>query len=392
VVTIAVGDYRAVTESFGHRASQELIASAASRLRQVAPPDAALAQIADDTFAILLTGRAIEDVRATCQELLERFASTFRVGDTRLSTHGSAGLAFQSPQGPHFRSAERLIQASYSAMCRSRREGGNTLNVASPPYTQESLPLYRRERLRRAVRDGELALHYQPVVSLVTGATLGAEALIRWDHPERGLLRPGAFLPAAEGTDVADEIDRWVFETALRNAQSWVRPGASPVDWVSVNVSPGSLERGFQDWCLRHVREASLPEGALHLEITEQSALQDVSSLQPLRRAGLKLAIDDFGTGYSSLNVLRSLDADVLKIDQTFVDAVGSDPKTTAIVQFLLNLSLRLDLEVIAEGVTEAEHADTLRELGCSMGQGYHFSRPVPEATLLEQAASLEDR
>ncbi len=388
LVTVRIAEYRDVTESFGHQAGQELLAAVASRIMDLSPSSATTAHTAEDTFAILLPEIEALPAEELGHDLLQSFDPPFDIGGHQIPIEASIGLAIRPSSDSPFGSAEKMLQASYSAMHRVQRQGGDDLEVYQNEGQHETRWLQRRERLREAIRRDELTLFYQPVVHLVSGATIGAEALVRWQHPERGLLSPAAFIPIAEETGLIEDLDRWVFHQALQHASRWTTMPDASLDWVSVNVSPQSLEGDFQNWGHEYLNEVSLPDGSLHLEVTERWALRDERSLQALREQGVRLSIDDFGTGYSSLRYLRSLNADTLKIDREFVQDLGRDEKTTAIVQFLMNLSLRLDVEVIAEGVEAAEQAEILRDLGCAMAQGYHFARPVPADTLAESILS----
>ena len=386
LLCVTVREYRDVTESFGHGAGQQFLAAVATRIEDVLPPTATTARISEDTFAVLLRAGE-DDARELGRTLLKAFDMPFQIADQQVPVEAIAGLAVWSGTRSAFSGAEEMLRASFSAMHRGTKEHttGN-LHVYRDETQREARWLRRRERLRTAIQQDELVLHYQPIVHLASRSVVGAEALVRWAHPERGLLSPAAFMPLVEETGLVSDVDRWVFDRALRQASGWTRSPDGPVDWVSVNVSPQSVDDDFQRWCRDEVRSASLPDGGLHLEITERWALQEDEFLRPLRDDGVRLAIDDFGTGYSSLRYLRFLDAELLKIDREFIQDLGQDPKTTSIVQFLLNLSLRLGVEVIAEGVETAEQEATLRELGCAMAQGHRFLEPVPADSLAEYA------
>ncbi len=392
LLTIRTNEYQDVTESFGHQAGQNLLTAVASRITEVPPPDATVARIAEDTFAVLLPEAESDHARDLGEALKERFESPFDIAENCIPIEVSIGLATRPSPDSMFENAEEMLQAGYSAMHQVQRRDGENLIVFRRDDQDGTRRLQRRERLRQAIRDDELTLYYQPIIHLVSGEAVGAEALVRWDHPDRGVLSPGAFIPLAEETGLIGELDRWVFSQALEDAERWTDGPDSPLDWISANISPQSAEGDLQAWCLRKLSDAAIPDGGLHLEITERWALHDKRPLQPLRDEGVRLSIDDFGTGYSSLRYLRSLNADVLKIDSEFIQDLGQDEKTTAIVQFLMNLSLRLDVEVIAEGVETDQQASILRNLGCAMAQGYHFARPVPAHQLVDRVgAALED-
>jgi len=384
LITLRITEYREVTESFGHQAGQDLMTAVAGRVADLAPPAATTARTAEDTFAVLLPQTNSTRAHEVSRSLLRSFDTPFDVASRQVPFEASIGLAVRPTPDSRFGSAEKMLRASHSAMHQAQRQEGDNLKVYRPDDQREMHWLQRRERLREAIRQDELVLHYQPIVHLVSGDPVGAEALVRWNHPDRGLLSPAAFMPLAEETGLVEEIDRWVFSQVLARASTWTTSPNRSLDWLSVNVSPQSMEGDFQRWCYDKLREASVPDGSLHLEITERWALRDEESLRPLREEGMRLSIDDFGTGYSSLRYLRSLEADVLKIDREFIQDLGRDEKTTAIVQFLMNLSLRLDVEVIAEGVSTVEQEDVLRDLGCAMAQGHHFVKPMPADALLK--------
>lgn len=384
LITLRITEYREVTESFGHQAGQDLLRAVAGRVADLAPPAASTARTAEDTFAVLLPQTGTARARDVGRTLLQSFDTPFDVASRQVPFEASIGIAVRPSPGSFFGSAEKMLRASHSAMHQAQRHDGDNLKMYRRDDHREMHRLERRERLRKAVRQGELVLHYQPIVHLVSGDPVGAEALVRWNHPDRGLLSPAAFMPLAEETGLVEVIDQWVFSQALERASTWTTSPDPSLDWVSVNVSPQSMEGDFQDWCHDKLSDASVPDGSLHLEITEQWALRDEGSLRPLRKEGVRLSIDDFGTGYSSLRYLRSLEADVLKIDREFIQDLGRDEKTTAIVQFLMNLSLRLDVEVVAEGVSAAEQGNILRDLGCAMAQGHHFAKPMPADALLK--------
>jgi EAL domain-containing protein (putative c-di-GMP-specific phosphodiesterase class I) len=238
--------------------------------------------------------------------------------------------------------------------------------------------------LQQAVENGELELHYQPIIDLVDGHVTSVEALVRWRHPERGLVPPLDFIPFAEETGLIVPIGRWVLFEACRTAASW--EGTNPPA-VSVNVSPLRFRHpGFVEELTDALQATGLPASRLVLEITESALVRDVDKvverLDELKRLGVQLAIDDFGTGYSSLSYLEHFAIDVLKIDKIFVDSIARGPEESALARAVLKLGQSLNLKIVAEGVEDAEQADTLRTLGCPLAQGFFFSRPVQAAAL----------
>jgi EAL domain-containing protein (putative c-di-GMP-specific phosphodiesterase class I) len=238
--------------------------------------------------------------------------------------------------------------------------------------------------LRRAVANGELRLYYQPVVSLKTGATVAFEALLRWQHPGRGLILPGEFISVAEESGLIDSIGRWVLEDACRQAVDWHRrnPDTAPVG-ISVNLSARQLaQRDLPAVVAEVLRSSSIDPASLSLEITESTLIEDSEALTTLQSMGVRLVIDDFGTGYSSLGYLKRFPVDSLKIDRSFVEGLGVEPESAAIVNAIVAMAGALSLDVIAEGVETNRQLAELRKLGCAYAQGFHFARPAPAAEL----------
>ena len=243
--------------------------------------------------------------------------------------------------------------------------------------------------LRRAIDRDELRLHYQPIVAVDDGALVGVEALVRWQHPERGLVPPAEFIPLAEETGVIVTLGRWVIAEACEQAARWRREHPDwPALGMSVNLSTRQLaDRELVDCVSASLRESGLPAGDLTLEITESVLMQEVDSfvemLQALKATGVRLGLDDFGTGYSSLGYLRRFPLDVLKLDRLFVSELGADPAADSIIAAVIDMARALGMQVVAEGVETDAQLSILRRLGCHLAQGYHFSRPLPPAELV---------
>jgi EAL domain-containing protein (putative c-di-GMP-specific phosphodiesterase class I) len=281
-------------------------------------------------------------------------------------------------------SGEDLLRAADTAMYRAKENGKGRYEVFREAMHDRALERLRLENdLRTVLTRDELIVHYQPKVDLRTGKVVGLEALLRWRHPEYGLLSPGDFMPLAEQTESIVPIGRWVLLETCRQARAWqeLRPDDAPL-MACVNLSVRQLRHtGFVAEILS---ETGLDPGSLVLEITEDAVMEDAQSaidaLKRLKGSGVKLAIDDFGTGYSSLSYLRRLPVDYLKIDRSFVERLGEDPKDAEIVSGTIALAHTLGLETIAEGVENAAQLECLREMGCDLAQGNHFSRPLAAA------------
>lgn len=300
-------------------------------------------------------------------------------GDRAAAVAAHLAEAVASPQGgdvsaPHGRTRVDDAEA-IAATRRSEAEQGTAVE------------------LRRALDDGELRLVYQPIVSVATGHVAGVEALLRWDHPERGIVGPDEFIPAAESTGLIVPVGAWVLEEACRQAKSWAMSFPDrPAVPVSVNLSARQFDGDVVGTIARALNKADLGPGLLRVELTETTVMRDVAgavaTLQDLKALGVNVSIDDFGTGYSSLAYLRRLPLDEIKVDKSFVDGLGHDPEDTAIVAAVVAMAHALDLAVVAEGVETKEQFDALRTLGCESAQGFYFARPRPPEALLEILAA----
>ncbi|MEJ7843376.1 MAG: EAL domain-containing protein [Rubrobacter sp.] len=275
-----------------------------------------------------------------------------------------------------------------TAMYRAKGEGSAYAVFEPAMYEQVIERLQLENDLRRATKDGDFVLHYQPIVDLRTGEMWGVEALVRWNHPGRGLLDPSEFVPAAEESSLIVPMGERVLEDACREALRWegADPDVPPLV-VSVNLSARQLGRpDLADKLEAALIETGLPGNRLCLDVTETvyvKALEgNIAALDRIRRMGVRVSIDDFGTGYSSLSYLKHLPADTLKIDRSFVKGLGEDVQDTAIVRTIIELAHTLGMEVVAEGVEGPSQARLLREMGCDLGQGYHISKPLPPEEL----------
>ena len=269
-------------------------------------------------------------------------------------------------------------------MYRAKEEGVNYKVFDEAMHGRVVSRMELESDLRRAIEREEFVVHYQPIVNLQSGGLWGLEALVRWDHPERGLVSPKEFVPIAEETGLIVPLGRWVLEEACRSAREWqgAHPHAPPLI-ISVNLSAKQL--GSPDLARMveaAIRESGLEHYCLSLDVTETAYIKVLegyaAALDRLKAMGVRVSIDDFGTGYSSLSYLKRLPADDLKIDRSFVKGLGEDIEDTAIVRMIIDLAHTVGMEVVAEGVESAEQARLLREMGCDLAQGFHFSRPLP--------------
>jgi EAL domain-containing protein (putative c-di-GMP-specific phosphodiesterase class I) len=325
--------------------------------------------------------------------IAERISSTFNecfsleLGEVFVSASIGIALSGSSPED-----AEDLIRGADSAMYRAKDRGRGQYEVFDELMHARMLGRLRTEKdLREALRRDELTLFYQPVVDLPEGNVVGVEALLRWNHPERGLLEPAEFITLAEENGLILPIGRWVLLEACRQAAHWhrTRPGRPPIS-VSVNVSAMQACHGSLDRLVDEVlRETGADAHMLKLELTESVLLEDTEglheTLRNLETRGVRLVLDDFGTGYSALGYLHRFPIQGLKIDRSFVDGIESDCKRTAIAQAVIDIAKALDIEVVCEGIECPRQAELLFELGCNYAQGFYFAAPAPA----EQIARL---
>ena len=382
VLFLDLDDFKKVNDSLGHAVGDELLVAAAARLTTCVRPGDTIARLGGDEFAVLLEDvDSMADVVVVAERISAAVSAPFHLGGRDVFVGVSIGIAsMQMGDSP-----DDVLRNADLAMyfAKSRRKGH--FAVYEPSMHNEMLDSLELEvDLRAAVERSEFELEYQPIVNLVTGEVHGAEALLRWNHARRGQVPPSTFVQLAEETGLIIPLGRWVLREACERAREWrsKHNGSRPLQ-MSVNISA----RHFQDASLlQDVREALNDSGlepwALTLEITESVLMHSSSAtldrLRALKGMGLNLAIDDFGTGYSSLGYLQQFPIDVLKIDRSFVEAVGNHEADPVLARAIIALGQTLQIETVAEGIERPEQRDGLRTLGCTLGQGYHFARPMP--------------
>jgi diguanylate cyclase (GGDEF)-like protein/PAS domain S-box-containing protein len=380
VLFIDVDDFNVVNDTMGHQVGDELLVAVAQRLLGVLRPHDTAARVGGDEFAIL-----IEDARdpAEVEELAERvvaaLAAPFSLHGSLVAGSASIGLATTADASD----AKELMRQADLALYVAKGGGKSQWRRYQPSLHAALVErMAVRAALEKALADGAFVLHYQPIVELKTGTTVGFEALVRWQDPERGLVPPGGFIEIAEESGLIVPIGAWVLEEALATAQRWgAEPGARQ-PYISVNVSARQFRTvGFVDEVLSRLRASGLPASALMLEITESLLLREDEQvwrdLAALRDSGIRIAIDDFGTGYSSLSYLRQLPIDVIKLDRSFVTTITSSDQQRALVHGIVGLAHTLGMATTAEGIEVAAEQAELLEMGCQYGQGYLFSKPL---------------
>jgi diguanylate cyclase (GGDEF)-like protein/PAS domain S-box-containing protein len=382
VLFMDLDDFKTVNDSMGHSAGDGLLVDVAHRIADTLRPADTVARFGGDELAILLEDlEGVDGAIAAAKRLTRLFKSPFIVNGTELSIHASIGIAYN--QGLDKKSPGELLRDADIAMYEAKRSGKGSFEVFQTGMrvaATERLEL--KANLQQAVEDEEFLLHYQPIVDLVTGEVSGAEALVRWLHPDKGLVPPLDFIPFAEESGLILPIGRWVLEEACRSAASWSAAGLDSPPTVAVNLSGVRLRHPDLLQELTDVLDVTgLAPDRLILEITESVLVDDrelaVERFTELTRLGVKLAIDDFGTGYSSLSYLRDFPIDILKIDKSFIDLVALGPEDSALPRAVLKLAQTLNLKVVAEGVEGADQLAALQRLHCPFAQGYLFSKPV---------------
>lgn len=373
--------FKEVNDSLGHDTGDRLLVQVAGRLQSAVRPGDLLARLGGDEFAVLLDDVSRHEAEAVARTLLASLAQPFDLGDLTVHAHGSVGIALFPEHGTDL---STLLRRADAAMYRAKRQGRVHLHdAAEDDGSSDRLRL--AEELRAGLDRHELVVHYQPKLELRSGEVCGVEALVRWQHPTRGLLPPGAFLERAEEVGLMPELTREVLQLALDQAGRWAADGRHLE--VAVNLSTSSL----LDADLPREIEAALAArdlapSALRLEITEEVLMADRARarevLVELRRGGVPIAVDDFGTGYSSLAYLRDLPIDELKLDRSFIAPIEHDPRSAALVSSVITLAHSLGLTMVAEGVEDEATLVLLAQLGADQAQGYHLTRPLPPADL----------
>jgi diguanylate cyclase (GGDEF)-like protein len=394
VLLLDLDEFKTINDSLGHGAGDALLAVIAGRLSDGLRSGDTVARLGGDEFAIVLEDPGdLEAVTDLAQRLLSAIAEPVPLSGRQIHPHASIGIALTDAlqPGPHDEVAEadELLRGADIAMYAAKAEGKNRSAVFAAHMHAAALErLERRAELQQALDRDELRLHFQPIVDLQTGDVEGAEALVRWQHPTRGLLGPGEFIALAEETNLIIPLGAWVLREACRQAARWREefPG-DPDRYISVNVAGHQLQSPeFLDEVRDALDAADLPSDCLMLEVTESCLLEDTQTnsrrLQALRALGVRLALDDFGTGYSALNYLRRFRMDVLKIDRSFIEGVESPSEQSALVDAILAMAGALDLRVVAEGIEHGPQLQHLRDRACPLGQGFLFSRPLPAVEL----------
>ncbi|MHC8297283.1 phosphodiesterase DibA [Pseudomonas sp. LB3P58] len=385
LLMIDLDHFKMINDSLGHSIGDQLLKGVAERLKAMVGPGITLARLGGDEFAVLAEScPQMVHAAALAQRIIDGLKEPFQIDGHQLFVNISVGISLFPGDAL---SAEQLLRNSDSALFKAKGAGRNGYAL----YTEE-LTAHAQQRvetafeLRRALEQQELRVYYQPVHDLKTSRLIGVEALVRWEHPQRGLVSPAEFIPIAERTGLIAEIDAWVMRQACEQMCLWQQAGVV-LSFVAVNVSSRLFaRRELFGQVAKVLHETGLDPACLELEVTESAVMDDpevaLEQMHRLRELGVRLAIDDFGTGYSSLLRLKRMPVQKLKIDQGFVAGLPWDEDDAAIVRVIIALAQSMGMQVHAEGIEQVEQAGFLLEHGCDLGQGYWFGRPVPAGQL----------
>ena len=388
---IDVDQFKEINDTFGHLAGDATLETVAERLKDALPDDSVIGRLAGDEFAVIIdkidTGPDRKpDLDKVARQVLDRLAEPFFVQGHEVFMTASMGVAFYPTDAPN---VIDLIRNADAALYHAKKTGGNVHHYYKPEMNEAAVErLMTKSKLKRAFERDELLVHYQPKYSLETGEMIGAEALVRWELPERGIILPSDFIPLAEETNLIIEIGEWVLDRVCEDFRYWQRSVSSP-GRVSVNLSLKQLRQpNFCDRFSAILRSYEVSPTSLELEITETTLMENpertIKILDQLYGLGLHLAIDDFGTGYSSLSALQQFPISTLKIDKSFVRDVATNADDATIVGTIIHMGQSLNMDVVAEGVESEDQLAFLQSHDCTYVQGLLFGDPMSSDNYLE--------
>ncbi len=388
---VDIDHFKEINDTFGHLAGDTTLETVAERLKTALPGRTVVGRLAGDEFAVILDGlgadrKGRKQTKQLAQSLLDKLADPFFVQGHEVFMTASMGIAYYPHDAPN---VIDLIRNADAALYHAKKSGGNVYSFYDPVMNEASVErLMTKSRLKRAFERDELLVHYQPKYNLETGEVFGAEALVRWELPERGLILPSDFIPIAEETNLIIEIGEWVLDKVCEDFRYWQRSVSSP-GRVSVNLSLKQLrQRNFIHRIRSILRSYEVSPTSLELEITETTLMENpdrtIKLLDQLYALGLHLAIDDFGTGYSSLSALQQFPISTLKIDRSFVREIVTNPDDATIVDTIVQMGRNLNMDVVAEGVENEAQLNFLQKLGCTYAQGLLFGDPMSSDNYLE--------
>ncbi|WP_432452692.1 putative bifunctional diguanylate cyclase/phosphodiesterase [Agarivorans sp. QJM3NY_29] len=393
IVFIDLDGFKEINDTLGHDYGDILLGQAGQRILRCVREQDTVARLGGDEFTIVIEGVSNKErITGIAETVLEGLAKRFNIKHEAVYVSGSIGITFYPQDGD---SVEQLVKHADQAMYVSKSRGRNCYQFFSSEMQIEAQQKRKLlEELRTGINEQQFELYFQPIVAVrTTGNTervSKAEALLRWNHPERGLISPGEFIAAAEDSGLIRELSAWVMHETVATISLWRQQGYLPIQ-ISVNTSPSQFDDGgiwIDDW-LREVRAYELPEHSIMIEITENVLMKTNASIKQqltlLHQQGIDVAIDDFGVGYSSLAYLQQLDIDLLKIDRSFIQHLENNKDSAALVKGIITMAHHLDLKVVAEGVESELQRQYIADVGCDYGQGYFMSRPLPKQAFYER-------
>jgi diguanylate cyclase (GGDEF)-like protein len=389
VMYLDLDRFKMVNDTLGHQVGDEFLIAVGAALKSCLRQNDTLARLGGDEFAVLLEDvQTLADITEVADRIAEKLQIPLQLKHHRLQTSTSIGIAFADSLTEHIDTDELIRQADI-AMYQAKQDGRGIWRLFCQEMDLETTKNYQLEQeIKTALQQQQFVLHYQPIIDLATEITAGFEALIRWQHPSRGLIVPNDFIPLAEELGLMSQIDFYVVRTAIEQIQRWRFDYATEF-YVSVNISGRSFsEIDFADKVFELLSLHAVPAGYLAIEITERALIDKIGqakiSINRLRDAGVKVLLDDFGTGYSSLSYLHEFQLDVLKIDRTFIAGIRPRIQENPVVNTIITLAKTLQLRVIAEGIETSLQRKLLSDLGCDAGQGYWFAKPMPAREAIE--------